>query len=129
MITTLGCGVQDNWINLISNKSGIKLIDSFKTNDLPSKVGGTISDDIINNNFSDKDKRKMDKFILYSLIATEEAVKDSGWIINNDYKASRSGVIIGSGIGGLSTIYDNSILLEKSGQKKNKSFFYSFKFN
>ena len=123
MITTLGCGVKDNWKNLISNTSGIKLIDSFKTDDLPSKVGGTISDDIINNNFSDKDKRKMDKFILYSLIATEEAVKDSGWIINNDYKASRSGVIIGSGIGGLSTIYDNSILLEKSGPRKISPFF------
>ncbi len=123
MITTLGCGVQDNWINLISNKSGIKLIDSFKTNDLPSKVGGTISDDIINNNFSDKDKRKMDKFILYSLIAADEAIKDSGWIINDDYKASRSGVIIGSGIGGLSTIYNNSILLEKSGARKISPFF------
>ena len=47
MITTLGCGVKDNWKNLISNTSGIKLIDSFKTDDLPSKVGGTISDDII----------------------------------------------------------------------------------
>ena len=121
--------LNDNWKNLISNTSGIKLIDSFKTDDLSSKVGGTISDDIINNNFSDKDKRKMDKFILYSLIATEEAIKNSGWIINNDNEASRSGVIIGSGIGGLSTIYDNSILLERKWTKKNKPFFYSFKFN
>ena len=123
MITAIGCGVNDNWKNLISSTSGIKLIDSFKIDDLSSKVGGTISDELIDNNFSDKEKRKMDKFILYSLIATEEAVKDSGWIINNDYKASRSGVIIGSGIGGLSTIYDNSILLEKSGPRKISPFF------
>ena len=111
MITAIGCGVNDNWKNLISSTSGIKLIDSFKIDDLSSKVGGTISDELIDNNFSDKEKRKMDKFILYSLIAAEEAIKNSGWIINDDNKASRSGVIVGSGIGGLSTIYDNSIFL------------------
>ena len=123
MITAIGCGVNDNWKNLISSTSGIKLIDSFKIDDLSSKVGGTISDELIDNNFSDKEKRKMDKFILYSLIAAEEAIKNSGWIINDDNKASRSGVIVGSGIGGLSTIYDNSILLEKSGARKISPFF------
>ena len=123
MITAIGCGVNDNWKNLITSTSGIKLIDSFKIDDLPSKVGGTISDELIDNNFSDKEKRKMDKFILYSLIAAEEAIKNSGWIIDDDNKASRSGVIIGSGIGGLSTIYDNSILLEKSGPRKISPFF------
>ena len=84
MITAIGCGVQDNWKKLISSTSGIKLIDSFKTDDLPSRIGGTISDKLIDNNFSDKEKRKMDKFILYSLIAAEEAIKNSGWIINDD---------------------------------------------
>ena len=123
MITAIGCGVDDNWKNLISSVSGIKSFDSFKTDDLPSKVGGVISDDLIDNNFSDKEKRKMDKFILYSLIASEEAIKNSGWIINDDNAASRSGVIIGSGIGGLSTIYENSILLEKSGPRKISPFF------
>ena len=62
MITAIGCGVNDNWKNLISSTSGIKLIDSFETDDLPSKVGGVISDDLIDKNFSDKEKRKMDKF-------------------------------------------------------------------
>ena len=123
MITAIGCGVNDNWKNLISSTSGIKLIDSFKTDDLPSKVGGVISDDLINNNFSDKEKRKMDKFILYSLIATEEAIKNSGCEIKDDNEASRSGVIIGSGIGGLSTIYENSILLKENGPRKISPFF------
>ena len=123
IVTALGCGVNDNWKNLISNTSGINLIDSFKTDDLPSRVGGTISDKIIDNNFSDQEKRKMDKFILYSLIATEEAIKNSGWVVNDDNESSRSGVIVGSGIGGLSTIYDNSILLEKSSPKKISPFF------
>ena len=123
IITALGCGINDNWKKLISATSGISLIDSFKTDDLSSRVGGVIQDEIIDNNFSEKDKRKMDKFILYSLIATEEAIKNSGWVVNDDKEASRSGVIIGSGIGGLSTIYDNSILLEKSGPKKISPFF------
>ena len=123
MITAIGCGVNDNWKNLISSTSGIRFIDSFKTDDLPSKVGGTISDELIDNNFSDKEKRKMDKFILYSLIAAEEAIKNSGCIINDDREASRSGVIIGSGIGGLSTIYDNSVLLKESGPRKISPFF------
>ena len=78
MITAIGCGVQDNWKKLISSTSGIKLFDSFKTDDLTSRVGGIISDELINSNFSDKEKRKMDKFILYSLIATEEAIKNAG---------------------------------------------------
>ena len=123
MITAIGCGVQDNWKKLISSTSGIKLFDSFKTDDLASRVGGIISDELINSNFSDKEKRKMDKFILYSLIAAEEAIKNSGLVINDDNQASRSGVIVGSGIGGLSTIYENSILLEKSGPRKISPFF------
>jgi 3-oxoacyl-[acyl-carrier-protein] synthase II len=123
MVTAIGCGVNDNWKNLISSTSGIKLIDSFKTDDLPSRIGGTISDKLIDNNFSDKEKRKMDKFILYSLIAAEEAIKNSGWVINDDNKASRTGVIVGSGIGGLSTIYENSILLKEQGPRKISPFF------
>ena len=123
MITAIGCGVNDNWKNLISSTSGIKLIDSFETDDLPSKVGGVISDDLIDKNFSDKEKRKMDKFILYSLIASEEAIKSSGCEIKDDNEASRSGVIIGSGIGGLSTIYENSILLKENGPRKISPFF------
>ena len=123
MITAIGCGVNDNWKNLISSTSGIRFIDSFKTDDLPSKVGGVISDDLIDNNFSDKEKRKMDKFILYSLIATEEAIKNAGCEIKDDNEASRSGVIIGSGIGGPSTIYENSVLLKESGPRKISPFF------
>jgi len=122
-VTALGCGIDDNWKNLVSNKSGITLIDSFKIEDMPSKVGGIISESIIDKNFSEKEKRKMDKFILYALIATEEAMKNSGYLVNNNNEASRSGVIVGSGIGGLTTIYNNSILLEKSSPRKISPFF------
>tara|TARA_Y100000590_G_scaffold114498_1_gene130478 strand:- start:17606 stop:18847 length:1242 start_codon:yes stop_codon:yes gene_type:complete len=123
MITALGCGIDKNWQKLISSTSGISKIDSFETEDLPSKVGGVIKNSSIDKFFSEKDKRKMDKFILYSLIASDEAIENSGWVIKDDKQAARSGVIIGSGIGGLSTIYENSILLEKSSPKKISPFF------
>ncbi len=123
VITALGNGVEENWKKLISSTSGIKIIDSFKIDDMPSKIAGVIEEDIINKSFEEKEKRKMDKFILYSLIAAEEAIKNSGWIIKNENQSSRTGVIIGSGIGGLSTIYDNSIILEKNSPRKISPFF------
>ncbi len=123
VITAHGYGLDLNWKNLISSHSGIKLIDSFKIDDMPSKIGGVISDEIINENFDEKDKRKMDKFILYALLASDEAIKNSGLNIIDYKEASRAGVIIGSGIGGLSTIYENSILLEKESPKKISPFF------
>ena len=111
LVTSLGHNLKSNWEKLISSKSGISLIDSFDVDDLPSKIGGTIHPDVINKNFSAKDKRKMDNFILYAMIAASEAIENSGWIVNNEIDSSRTGVIVGSGIGGLSTIYNNSILL------------------
>ena len=78
---------------MISGKSGIKKIDSFTTEDLPSQIGGIIPENIIDDNFSEKDKRKMDKFILYSLIATNEAIQNSGWIVSDENDAARTGVI------------------------------------
>tara|TARA_B100000029_G_scaffold516355_2_gene629054 strand:- start:780 stop:2021 length:1242 start_codon:yes stop_codon:yes gene_type:complete len=123
VVTALGVGIKENWDKLISGKSGIKKIDSFKIDDIPSKIAGVIDEDLLNKFFEEKEKRKMDKFILYSLIAAEEAIKNSGWVANNDDKSFRTGVIIGSGIGGLSTIYDNSIILEKDSPRKISPFF------
>jgi len=123
LVTSLGHSLKSNWEKLISGKSGINLINSFDVEDLPSKIGGTIHPDVINKNFSEKDKRKMDNFILYALIASSEAIENSGWVVNNEIDSSRTGVIVGSGIGGLSTIYNNSILLNKSNARKISPFF------
>lgn len=123
LVTSLGCGLNENWNKLITNKSGIKIIDFFNINDLPSKIAGFVSRDVINTHFSEKDRRKMDDFILYALIASDEAIKNSGWVVKNEKESSRTGVIIGSGIGGLSTIYENSILLHKTSPKKISPFF------
>ena len=123
LITPLGFGVETNWKKLISGQSGIKSINSFDIDDLPSKIAGVIPDSIIDKQFSKKDKKRMDDFILYGLSASNEAIKDSGWVPKNDLDSSRTGVIIGSGIGGLSTIYNNSILLNKSSPRKISPFF------
>ena len=123
LITSLGLGVETNWAKLISGQSGIKLINNFNVQDLPSKIAGTISNSIIDEEFNSKDKRRMDNFILFALIASNEAMKDSGWTPKNEHESSRAGVIIGSGIGGLSTIYNNSILLTNSNPRKISPFF------
>ena len=123
LITSLGLGVETNWAKLISGQSGIKLINNFNVQDLPSKIAGTISNSIIDEEFNSKDKRRMDNFILFALIASNEAMKDSGWTPKNEHESYRAGVIIGSGIGGLSTIYNNSILLINSNPRKISPFF------
>ena len=66
LITSLGLGVKTNWAKLISGQSGIKLINNFNVQDLPSKIAGTISNSIIDEEFNSKDKRRMDNFISVS---------------------------------------------------------------
>ena len=123
LITPLGCGVETNWKKLISGQSGIKLISHFNIEDLPSKIAGIVPDSTIDEYFAEKDKRKMDNFILFALIASDEAIENSGYVPKNELESSRTGVIIGSGIGGLSTIYNNSILLNSSNPRKVSPFF------
>jgi len=123
LITPLGCSVETNWKKLISGQSGIKLISHFNIEDLPSKIAGIVPDSTIDEYFAEKDKRKMDNFILLALIASDEAIENSGYVPKNELESSRTGVIIGSGIGGLSTIYNNSILLNSSNPRKVSPFF------
>ena len=99
IITALGCGVDINWKNLISSVSGIKTVDSFKVDDMPSKIAGEVSEKFIDRNFSDKDKRKMDKFILYSLIASEEAINNSGATL--DFSNSKNSMANKHSTGGI----------------------------
>jgi 3-oxoacyl-[acyl-carrier-protein] synthase II len=72
---------------------------------------------------SARDRRRVDEFILYGVAAANEAIADSGWIADNEEKQERTGVMIGSGIGGLSTIADTALLLDREGQRKISPFF------
>jgi len=130
LITPLGVSVAGNWESLIAAKSGIRTIDRFRVDDLPCRIGGAVptaedhplkfvADTIV----SPKDRRRMDDFIVYALAAAEEAIKDSGWAPTDEAARDRTGVMIGSGIGGLATIDDTSQTLASQGPRRVSPFF------
>ncbi len=122
-INPLGNSVEKSWNSLISSKSGISKITKFETDNYPCKIAGSIDDTSISNEIvSPRDQRKIDRFITLGLIAAEEAIKDSGFVSENE-KSFRSGVMVGSGIGGLDTIYRNSSILDNHGLRKISPFF------
>ncbi|MBY0580239.1 MAG: beta-ketoacyl-ACP synthase II, partial [Rickettsiales bacterium] len=130
LITPLGVTVAKNWDNIINSKSGIKKIpDSlFSTDDLRCKIAGVIDlegDSAFNiEKFIDfKEAKKMDKFIHYAIAAAEEAILDAALNELTEEARDDVGVLIGSGIGGLSTIERNANILESSGARKISPFF------
>ncbi|ARN85240.1 beta-ketoacyl-ACP synthase II [Candidatus Nucleicultrix amoebiphila] len=131
LVTPLGATVQSTWKRLINAESGIKEIDIFDISDMPAKIAGLVPQGNlgVEGNFnaddylSPKDQKKVDRFILYGLAAAVEAVEDSGWKPQDDESCFRTGVMVGSGIGGLPRIYDTSIILHEGGPKKVSPFF------
>ena len=122
-ISPLGNSVEINWNSLLKNKSGIKKITKFDVEGYPCKIAGTIDDKIIDENIVPlREQKRIDRFITLGMIAAHEAFLDSDFI-PNDEEANRYGVIIGSGIGGLDTIYKNSSILDNQGIRKISPFF------
>ncbi|MEE2698373.1 MAG: beta-ketoacyl-ACP synthase II [Pseudomonadota bacterium] len=130
LVTSLGCGVEYNWKNLISGKGGIRKIDSFDVSDIPAKIAGQVplgesSDGLFDPDewVEKKDRRRMDNFIVYGLTAAIQAVENSGWLPNIEEDLFRTGVMIGSGIGGLDEIAKNTILAESGKIRRISPFF------
>ena len=122
-INPLGNSVETSWNLLINSKSGISKITKFDVNNYPCKIAGSIEDSLINDEIvSSRERRKIDRFITLGLIAANEAINDSGFILD-DESSLRSGVMVGSGIGGLDTIYKNSSILDNQGIRKISPFF------
>ena len=122
-INPLGNNVESSWNSLINSKSGISKITKFEVDNYPCKIAGSIDDSKINDEIvSLRDQRKIDRFITLGLIAADEAIKDSGFVSENE-SSFRSGVMVGSGIGGLDTIYRNSSILDNQGIRKISPFF------
>ena len=130
LVTPLASGVEATWKRLIAGESGLGAIQNFDVSDLPAKVAGQVprgetsegrfnADDWV----PPKDQRKMDEFILFGIAAGEMAIRDSGWAPQTDEERERTGVMIGSGIGGLQTIYDGSITLKEKGPRRISPFF------
>jgi 3-oxoacyl-[acyl-carrier-protein] synthase II len=130
LVTPLGSGVEASWKRLVAGESGLGAIQKFDVSDLPAKVAGTVprgetSQGLFNADdwVPPKDQRKMDEFIVYGVAAGEMAIADSGWAPQTDEQRERTGVMIGSGIGGLQAIYEGSITLKEKGPRRISPFF------
>ena len=122
-INPLGSNVDNSWDSLINSKSGISKISTFEVDEYPCQIAGSIKSEEINEELvSSRDQRKIDRFITLGLIAAHEAFIDSGFEVNEE-NSLRSGVMVGSGIGGLDTIYKNSSILDNQGIRKISPFF------
>lgn len=132
MVSPLGVGVDRNWSRITNGESGIRKIDEFEVSDITSQIAGLVpktdeenpTDGSFNiNNFVPvPDQRKMDVFIAYAMAAAQEAVADSGWQPTDEEDLYRTGVLIGSGIGGLDTMYKNSLVLNEKGPRRLSPF-------
>ncbi len=127
MCTPLGYGVEHCWKELKESKSGIKELTGFQIEDLASKVGGQLKEIgdsrfFLDNVIEHKEKRKTEPFIQYACSAAKEAIEDSRWIPKNEEESERTGVMIGSGIGGLDGIRKSSENLLR-GPRKISPFF------
>jgi 3-oxoacyl-[acyl-carrier-protein] synthase II len=131
LLTPLGLGVDINWKRLTSGNVGINQIKNFDVSDLPCKVAGQIpTKDIdpegglnVDDWIEPRDYKRIDRFIAYGLIAASQAVEDSGWKPQKDFEKNRTGVILGSGIGGLETISETTEILNSKGPRKVSPFF------
>ena len=130
LVTPLGAGASVTWDRLINGESGISKVTQFDVQDLPAKIAGTVPqgatdlglfcpDDWV----EPKEQRKIDRFILFGMVAASQAVQNSGWIAKTPEEQNRTGVIIGSGIGGLQQIHDNAIKLNEAGPRRISPFF------
>lgn len=128
LVTPLGAGADVSWRRLSAGESGLRRIDGFDIDDLPCKVAGLIpkeGEGVLDADavMAAKDVRRNDPFILYGVAAAGDAIRDSGWQPEDDDARERTGVMIGSGIGGLSTIADTAVTLHTRGPRKVSPFF------
>lgn len=130
IVSPLGVGVDKNWAELTNGKSGIRKITRFDASDMSSQVAGMVpyqSEGVADGFNADdtlapKEQKKVDTFILYGMMAADEAVADSGWKPSNVHEQERTGVMIGSGIGGLQSIYETSETLIQKGPRRVSPF-------
>lgn len=122
LICPVGLSVQESWKNLLAGKSGIAPIESYDVSEYPTRFGGEIKGFNAENYLPKKDVRKLDPFVHYGAAATQEALKDSGFEITEE-NTERVGICLGSGMGGVTTIFDNCVALENQGVRRVSPFF------
>ncbi len=130
MVTPLGCGVEETWSNILAGKSGAVRITDFEVDDLPCKIAariprgdgtnGTYNPDLF---MDPKEQRKVDEFIVFAMTAAKQALADADWHPESREDQLATGVLIGSGIGGLGGIYEASLTLKERGPRRISPFF------
>ena len=133
IVSPLGLGADHNWSAITAGKSGLRKIRTFDASDLPSQVAGEVplatEGDAgagaldINQYIDPKEQKKMDRFIHYGFVAAVDAVEDSGWKPEDEEERCRTGVLIGSGIGGLSNIQNTTVTMQEKGPRRISPFF------
>jgi 3-oxoacyl-[acyl-carrier-protein] synthase II len=130
MLTPLGCGVEPTWARLIAGESGAAKVERFDVSDISCKIAcvlprGDGSNGTYNPDqwMEPKEQRKVDNFIVYAMCAARQALDDAGWHPQSYEEQTRSGVLIGSGIGGIEGIADMAITLKERGPRRVSPFF------
>ena len=138
LVTPVGCGVDTAWANVLAGKSGAQKIDKFETSDLACEIAASVPrvdgrggggpdvpgsfnpDDVL----SPREQKRLDDFIIFSIAAADEALRDAGVAFDDEDTDAqeRAGVMFGSGIGGLETTYDASLLLAEKGPRRLSPF-------
>ena len=125
-----GLGVERVWKRLVEGQSGIGAIQRFDTSDMPARIAGEVPSGLraeggltLSEWVPVKDQKKMDRFIHLAMVAAIEAVEDSGWVPATPEDGDRTGVMIGSGIGGLETIYEASVQIHEGRGRRLSPFF------
>jgi len=130
MLTPLGCGVESTWARLIKGESGAARIEKFDVSDISCQIacsiprgdgsGGTYNSDQW---MEPKEQRKVDEFIVFAMCAARQALDDAGWRPQSYEEQARTGVLIGSGIGGIEGIADTALTLKERGPRRVSPFF------
>jgi len=130
LVTPLACGVEETWSRLVAGKSGARPITRFKADDLATRIAcqvprGDGTDGTFNPDHwvDPKEQRRVDDFIVFGLTAAQQAVTDSGWEPKTEDDRCRTGVLIGSGIGGLDGIAETALLIAEKGPRRVSPFF------
>jgi 3-oxoacyl-[acyl-carrier-protein] synthase II len=130
LVTPLACGVEESWSRLLAGQSGARPITTFRTDDLATRIACTVpvgdgTDGTFNADqwLDSKEQRRVDAFITYGLAAAQQAVADSGWKPETEEDRDATGVLIGSGIGGLNGIAEAAVILHEKGPRKISPFF------
>ena len=130
MVTPLACGVEATWQRLVAGESGARRIEKFEVADLPAQIACQIPrGDGANGTYNPdqwmepKEQRKVDEFIVFAMCAARQALDDAGWKPQTSEDQNATGVLIGSGIGGLEGIADTAITLKERGPRRVSPFF------